>query len=86
MIRLDLLVSGLLETPAPELARDLHARHRFSRLVVGEDFRFGHGRGEPRRLCRIWGLNWALRCTPEDVQVEGERVLQFPHQDGFGRR
>ena len=37
VIRLDPR-SGLLETPALEFIRDLHARHRFSRLVVGEDF------------------------------------------------
>ena len=62
VIRLDPR-SGLLETPALEFIRDLHTRHRFSRLVVGEDFRFGQGREGYGDALAVWGLNWALRCT-----------------------
>ena len=62
VIRLDPR-SGLLETSAFDFIRDLHANHQFSRLVVGQDFRLGTVGREPRRSCRIWGLNWALRCT-----------------------
>ena len=74
MIRLDPR-SGLLETPALEFIRDLHARHRFSRLVVGEDFRFGHGRGGTATLLQDLGPQLGFKVhVLEDVQVEGERV------------
>ena len=74
MIRLDPR-SGLLETPAFEFIRDLHARHRFSRLVVGEDFRFGHGRAGTATLLQDLGPQLGFEVhVLEDVQVEGERV------------
>ena len=74
VIRLDPR-SGLLETPAFDFIRDLHQRHRFSRLVVGEDFRFGHRRSGTATLLQDLGPQLGFEVhVLEDVQVQGERV------------
>tara|TARA_X000000950_G_scaffold280947_1_gene376588 strand:+ start:125 stop:769 length:645 start_codon:yes stop_codon:yes gene_type:complete len=64
-----------LETPAFDFIRDLHQRHRFSRLVVGEDFRFGHRRSGTATLLQDLGPQLGFEVhVLEDVQVQGERV------------
>ena len=74
VIRLDPR-SGLLETPAFEFIRDLHVHHRFSRLVVGEDFRFGQRRLGTATLLQDLGPQLGFEVhVLKDVQVGGERV------------
>ena len=74
VIRLDPR-SGLLETPAFDFIRDLHQRHRFSLLVVGEDFRFGHRRSGTATVLQDLGPQLGFEVhVLDDVQVEGERV------------
>ena len=74
VIRLDPR-SGLLETPAFDFIRDLHANHQFSRLVVGQDFRFGHRRSGTTTLLHDLGAQFGFEVfLLDDVQFNGERV------------
>ena len=67
--------SGLLETSASEFIEDLLAEHRFARLVVGADFRFGqHRTGTPSLLEDLGSrLGFEVQVL-KDVQVGGKRV------------
>lgn len=74
VIRLDPR-SGLLETPAFDFIHDLHANHQFSRLVVGQDFRFGHRRSGTTTLLQDLGTQFGFEVfVLGDVQFNGERV------------